>query len=366
MKTIYNCHSHVFTNKAVPNNFLRGAIPILGAIPGLTEFLFNPLISWWLGTAMKNILPMQANDVLDRYAAFLNIGNDSTSEEIFNLLRSYYPRDTVFIIFSMDMEFMQAGRSRQTYREQLDELAELKKKYPDLIRPFIMLDPRRGKQEVEDLAKEYIEQKGFAGIKVYPPLGYYPYDARLSGVYDYAQRKKIPVVGHCAGGPVFYRKDLTPDMIDPNAPVKPYETPHPCDHFAHPKCFEIVAQKYPDMKLCLAHAGGGVQMDDYLGASWEVPDRKDRNWYVCVKRMIKKYRNVYTDISGGFDQSRYMPVLKLNMLDSRLSSKILFGSDFYMEVTDMTEREFSIEVRAELGENDFFKIAHDNAEKFLG
>jgi predicted TIM-barrel fold metal-dependent hydrolase len=281
-------------------------------------------------------------------------------------MRGYYPEGTVFVVYSMDMHFMKAGKCRQSYKEQLDELAALKKKYPALIKPFIMLDPRRGKQEIEALAKEYIENRGFCGIKVYPLLGYYPYDDRLSGVYDYAQKNGIPVTGHCAGGPVFYRKKLTPDMIDLNAPVKPSDFKNPCYHYSHPKCFEKVAEKYPRLRLNLAHFGGGEQLDNYLGISWEHPDEKSSNWFVQVKRVMKKNKNVYSDVSGGFQQSRYLPVLKLAMLDSRISGRILYGSDFYMEQIDMTEREFSVEARAMLGEKDFFRIANENALKFLG
>ena len=351
---------------AAPDDFLRGGVPVLGWIPGITRLFFNRGFSVWLGNLMRNIMPTQANDVMDRYAAFLNIGNYGSSADIFRFMKGYYPDDTVFAVYSMDMEYMAAGKPRQKYREQLEELAELKKKYPKLIRAFIMLDPRRGKAESERLVKEYIEDKGFTGIKVYPPLGYYPYDARLSGVYEYAQKNRIPVVGHCAGGPVFYRKKLTPDMIDHDAPVKPSNRKNPCDHFAHPLCYERVAVKYPGMKLNLSHSGGGVELDDYLGTSWHDPEAKKENWYSIVRRLLKKYRNVYADISGGFQQARYLPVLKLSMLDGRISRKMLYGSDFYMEQIDMTEREFSVEVRVELGEKDYFKIAHDNPKRYLG
>jgi hypothetical protein len=38
-----------------------------------------------------------------------------------------------------------------------------------------------------DLVKKHIEERGFQGIKVYPPVGFYPFDKNLHPILEYAE-----------------------------------------------------------------------------------------------------------------------------------------------------------------------------------
>jgi hypothetical protein len=51
--------------------------------------------------------------------------------------------------------------------------------------------------------------------------------------------------------------------------------------------------------------------------------------------------------------------------DVGVREKTLFGSDFYMVQQDVSERAFSLNIRAALGEADFKLIAEDNPKRFL-
>ncbi|GAG71552.1 unnamed protein product [marine sediment metagenome] len=103
MKTIYNCHTHIFTNKAVPSKFL----PL-----GLVRFLGKRRVSRWLGRLLNRLNPRSSNDVFDRAASFMNIGNYESQLEIFKLLKGFYPEETKFVVLSMDMTYMEAKRIR--------------------------------------------------------------------------------------------------------------------------------------------------------------------------------------------------------------------------------------------------------------
>ncbi len=62
-----------------------------------------------------------------------------------------------------------------------------------------------------------------------------------------------------------------------------------------------------------------------------------------------------------------MPLLKVLLSNPVIAEKVLFGSDFYMMGTmKFRERDLSIKVRAELGEELFWKIANENPKKYLG
>jgi len=132
----------------------------------------------------------------------------------------------------MDMDYMEAGKSKTRYRDQMKELAEIKDMPSNekVLYPFVFADPRRmikvqdekryvpgdkeyfnwsieaGKMKLGDcFIKEYLEDRHFSGIKIYPALGYYPFDAKLLPLWKYAADNNIPVLTHCIRGTIFYR-----------------------------------------------------------------------------------------------------------------------------------------------------------------
>lgn len=58
-------------------------------------------------------------------------------------------------------------------------------------------------------------------------------------------------------------------------------------------------------------------------------------------------------------------MLNLLLMDPKVSSKILFGSDFYMAKIEGKEFKFSIALRTAIGEENFKKIAVYNPLKYL-
>lgn len=65
---IYNCHSHIFTIDHVPNHFLN-------------------------------------RDLFHRYANLARLSDKKSQRELFEVMRSYYPADTRFVILPMGMAF---------------------------------------------------------------------------------------------------------------------------------------------------------------------------------------------------------------------------------------------------------------------
>src|SRR6185436_827568 len=51
----------------------------------------------------------------------------------------------------------------------------------------------------------FIEKKKFNGFKIYPALGYYPFDVQLLPLWKYAADHQIPILTHCIRGTIFYR-----------------------------------------------------------------------------------------------------------------------------------------------------------------
>lgn len=355
---IINCHIHTFTIKHVPNKFLP-----LRLVTILKPKIIRKPFSW----LAKTILPFTKRDFLDRYVNFLEITANKTQEDTFKTVQSYYPHNTQFIILPMDMEFMNAGSVKEKYEIQLKKLLKLKNKYPNQILPFVGADPRR--KNVFDIVKEYINDHSFLGVKIYPALGYYPNDKNLEKVYEFAQEKNIPILSHCSRGGV-YTKKILPEML--KHPIKgtlPKTKPKLfSDNFTDPLNYIPILEKYPNLKICLAHFGGNDEWDAYLEKAWD-PNKKDqkKSWVAIIVEMMEKYPNLYTDISyTAFHSDRYFPLLNIFLENKKIKDRIMFGSDYYMvEREKVSEREVSLKVRYALGETKFKLISYDNVKNFL-
>jgi len=157
---IHNCHMHIFTVDHVPKNFL----PL-----GLTSLMKIPFLNAPLRFILVNLNPFSNRDLFQRYSNFIRISTNKTQEEIFKVVRAYYPLDTKFVVLPMDMAYMNAGDIPKDIHDQHDELYRLSQHptYGHQIVPFAAVDPRR--ENILDILKDLVEHKGFKGIKFYPP-----------------------------------------------------------------------------------------------------------------------------------------------------------------------------------------------------
>ena len=355
---IVNCHTHVFTTCHVPRKFLPFGLPValrFAPLRGILEFVTD------------NLWPFSNKDQLSRLASFVRYTYGQSQTEIFKQLVRFYPERTRFVVLSMDMRDMGAGRVDKDLPEQLDELAELKAEYGDRIVPFVAVDPRR--EGILDLVKKYIEDHRFGGIKLYPPLGYWPNDERLMPIYEYAAHNRIPVLTHTARGGVYYRGTLTEEMLtDPGTGKRLKREPNRrfTDRFADPENYRFVLREHPSLKLCLAHFGSTVDWEGYLKDPWS-PDGKheEDNWIHTIRDLIREYEHVYTDVSYTLVDERIIPLLKMFLHEPRVRDRVLFGTDFYMMEKDGTEREVAIRFRYQIGEAYFRALAIENPHRFL-
>lgn len=424
---IYNCHVHTFNLNHVNNKFAKGMF-VLGITPtiGFVKRL----------RGLFRRLHANNNPTLRRFAYLLlhsySIKNKrvKAQREIISNLKSYYPKNTKFVVHTMDLDYMVDGKSikNSQFIKQLIDLDKIKntKINKDIILPFIHTDPRRIEQYPFFYKRlcVYLQNKVFNGIKIYPALGYFPFDKRLKAVYDLALKYNVPITAHCSVGPVYYRgkkKDFKNEdfyqngkFIHPKTKKELLENKakYFTQHFTHPLNYACLydteflseywnistdeAKKYSNLKICLAHYGGSNEWERYLKFPWSphrispanlnnwdhsikkegfwknlrnwfIPKEPiDRvSWYSIITEMLIKYPNLYTDISFSLSDEEILPLLKISLMREKISDRILFGTDFYMVSTEGAERELTIKLRAFIGEHLFKKIAHDNAKKFL-
>lgn len=362
---IHNCHAHSFTIDYIPKFFIGKLLPT-----GLAK---NKLVA--------KIGMFIAYKEFSRYKAFFYSALKSDQEEVLNELIRYYPKSGKFAVLSIDFDFMGAGLPKYNFIKQLDDLCDISDKInreynTEKILPFIGVDPRR--KGITDLVKEYIENRGCKGIKLYPGLGFFPDDHRLFDIYDYCERFQIPITTHCL--PVnknHFRHPITHAMKKKAEEIIGYNKKHErkkkyfSQYLNHPHWYSNILQKYPKLKINLAHFGGNEEWDRYLDEPSD-SNQTNTNWYRMIRDLLKKYPNVYSDISFTVNDKNLYPLLK-NLVNSNYtkqpfyspSTKVLFGSDFYMLQKDYKERRFGLDLRGYLTDDEFWLIAEDNPKKFL-
>lgn len=356
---IINCHSHVFNRDCVPDRFLP---PWLRPV---ANFLQSKKTSQGLAKLVSFFGRKNLAQLIKKFHYFLSIGDLRSQLEIFKLLQGFYPLGTKFCVLTMDMEYMGAGKVAKPFETQLEELAAIKRDpaYTDLIYPFIFIHPER--PLLHTLVKKYMENENFAGLKMYPPLGYYPFDKRLDLVLSYAEQNDIPVTTHCSRGGVYYKGDIR-DLKHPitGKQVPKRKNKYLTDIYTEPDNYYYLLNKFPDLKINIAHFGGYDEWEKYLGNTL-VDEDGEVNWFTKVCDLVRSHVNVYTDVSYTLFNTQLIPLLKVVLQDPTLKNKVLFGSDFYMTEIEESEREFCINLRASLGEGDFKLIAEENPGLFL-
>ena len=371
-KTIYNCHVHIFTDEHVPELFVmmffkrrmewlaRRLMRLLKS-KRVSNFAvrLGRLLSW---IPFLDRLDQDLQSTLERYKRLLDKGQLGDQAIIFDEVKDQYPPKTRFIVLPMNMEHMDLGNVQVGIDEQHAQLARLARQdeYRDHLIPFFAVDPRE-----EGIVKKVEDQFSgqdnvFRGIKIYPSLGYMPHDQKLMDIYKICVDKRIPVMSHCSTGGV-WKFGLSEAQRA---------------NYNHPRNYEIVLDKYPNLHLCLAHFGGGAEWRKHIGRKKPVKPA-NRAWVRWITDMIKsgKYPNLYTDVSytifenpgDNLQELSFFDYLNVLLTNERLQKRVLFGTDYYMvELEVMSEREVSTLLRSRLGNQLYFQIANTNPERYLG
>jgi hypothetical protein len=188
------------------------------------------------------------------------------------------PAGTVTIVFG--------GKARLSgFWVDDEKVAGFAAEHPESVIGFMSVDPTQAGWHNEMVHAH--RELGLRGIKIMPMYaGFDPSSSELDGLWAYASENRLPILTHT--GTTF----VTQAVLD----------------YARPGLFDLVARRFPDLKLILAHLG-----HPYEGE--------------CLAT-IRKHPNVYADISA----LHYRPFQLWHSLrlaqDYGVTHKILFGSDF--------------------------------------
>ena len=147
----------------------------------------------------------------------------------------------------------------------------------------------------------------FAGIKLYPPLGFDPWPSENQGeldkvkfLYSECIRRKLPVTVHCSDGGF----KTSPDAQTFTDPSQKWQ-------------MVLSRSEYKNLKINFAHLGSQKE--------------GKTDWQQTILNNITGNRNVYTDCSCMTPQINDYEIVR-KIMDANTESKILFGTDFVINL----------------------------------
>ena len=367
---IIDIHAHIFDNKSVPSPYLQARIfnffrnigfsgPLEQLIEKVTEERLNRRIKLLMFLVEKIILttlPIKSREKNYQYYRK-------------NITKKY--KHFIFISLMMDIEKGWNSPPEKLIPEQIEEVKGLlKNNYP--ILPFFAVDPRKD-DLYDNFLNAFSEENSFFGVKVYPALGYLPNDEHLHPIYKICEQKNIPITTHCGGTLIAaVSKDVCNNYPET---MQAFETGN-CDgykeraaFFNHPKLWEPVLKKYPDLILNFGHFGGMGDWEnlkkglkaDRIEKIIELMSQKTNNDY--------SYKHVYTDFSYNLKKKkRHIQLLK-NELDKTpiLQKKVMFGTDYWV-VNPLFPKRLKKEIKFAFENiHPYYKeFSNTNALNFLG
>lgn len=253
----------------------------------------------------------------------------------------------------------------------ISNIQEFYKTNPDTkleIYPFLGINPQSYSYEqineyLEKYFRNYSPEKRetkyatpeslFAGLKLYPPLGFDPWPdneqerEKVELLYKFAEERKMPVTTHCDDGG--YR------IVAPELSWK-YSSPE--------RYFEVL-KKYPELKLNFAHLG-----QQYYRSYGVL---KQHKWRSIIYKLMLEFPNVYSDISYSAINKNYYKILRAETESFSkenqevIISKILFGSDFNINLNKIKSYTEYLKIfeNSALTDDNLYKICNSNPEKFL-
>jgi hypothetical protein len=158
----------------------------------------------------------------------------------------------------------------------------------------------------------------FAGVKLYPPLGFDPWPdegeerEKVELLYGFCERRGVPIVTHCDD-----RGFRVVSMEEAFA-------------YTAPSRYRAVLERFPELKIDFAHFGR--QYTTHLR------HKPTATWFDEVVELICAHPNVYADLSFNGVEPEYYERLAAALFAlpgaarEKVESRLLFGTDFVMSL----------------------------------
>ncbi|MFK4084168.1 amidohydrolase family protein [Kribbella sp. NPDC020789] len=300
--------------------------------------------------------------------------------DLTGVLTTTYPEVDLFCPMLVDLGTALGDQAKTTIREQvvlqeqisrLSMLGRLPWPTTARVHPFVGFDPRR---EVRSrwagdidtplaVVKDAVRRFGFAGVKVYPPMGFRPLHnvavgdvtaeeaAALNDVldefYSWCETEQVPITAHCNNSQYASQAYESAGLAGPGGWID-------------------VLGKYPGLHLNLGHFGGARAVEDPNAWIWQIANAAAR------------FEFLYADVGDHkiHDHALSGPYLdRLRDMFGRsetevMRKRLMYGTDWYMVAIypewEKFLRTYRDLYRDKLGQGPVDDFMGGNALRFLG
>jgi predicted TIM-barrel fold metal-dependent hydrolase len=359
----FDVHCHLFNRDYIPDNYFHLRLPWL-----MKKRTLRRLIRILQGRKKDD-------DTWTQHATdFMEVAGKDTLVQVADQLLSQSEEDFLLCPLMMDMTQAFGQTSVRDMHHQLDAMREAKNAHPDRLLPFVALDPNN--LDMEGLfEKAFSADYQFFGIKIYPILGYLPNHPKLMDVFEICEKLDIPVTSHCGGNTTraiansfdlpFRRYDAAGQKVDDIQRVTFKNEVEKGYFFSDPARWIPVLQRFPKLRLNLAHFGGDEEWKRFIAKE---PD----TWVHRIVSMMEDYERVYTDVSFLLHLTEKRASGFLETFEELLGEKALvrnrtlYGSDFYMVLIHDKLPLLSQNFLYRLNDTLVDKLTRENPRRFLG
>ena len=370
---VYNAHMHLINFAFIPDNYYQVLFDLTKYIPGAK--VSEALVKTGLVRRVALLVGVWQRI---KFRFFRGDGRFRRVDKMLKLFKEYMNDVTDDYVRQMDgtdidvavpmmMDLGPANPSQRPevpFEYQIAIIHEQMMRHPGRFLPFVFFDPRR--KGAMRLVKKAVMEMGFAGVKMYPPLGYHTVPESvvndkdtckaLHEFYDWCQKEKVPLTAHCSQGGAYS------GVVHFGPALQNY--------LCRPYNWKEVLERWPKLRINLAHFGGAFTRPK--PGQKEFMDRAVR-WRDTIIDLMRRFPCVYTDVSyhdkalWPDTKAAYFAELKEYLNDPDLGDRILFGTDWPMTAHTWTEAEFVAPFAdgKNLSPDEFKKLSCHNPRRFL-
>ncbi|WP_196223562.1 amidohydrolase family protein [Roseibium sp. RKSG952] len=299
------------------------------------------------------------------------------------LVRLYGGEQQIKVFSPSLVDFQYWFRTQETVtprREQIELMSLLAKQSRDAVvlnvAPFCPLRAALERDadanaDTLSVVRDAVQNKGFVGVKLYPPMGFLPWhnanvsldgayrrprrggqalDDELKLLYEWCVAEGVPIKAHA-------NNSIAADVCT--------------GQYANPANWRPVLDQYPDLRLNLAHFGG---FDEEHAGGDHCGDHGD-NWEDELADMLDSYPNLYFDVGywiEATDNDRVINRTRALLERQPLAlERMMYGSDWSMIGRVPGHQSYYADVQTALfkiglEDSEINAVEAGNARKYLG
>jgi predicted TIM-barrel fold metal-dependent hydrolase len=148
----------------------------------------------------------------------------------------------VAVILAVDWELGMDSAPPVSIERVHEHYAGLVESSGGRLRAFAGVDPRR--PGAVDILRRVWRTGAFSGVKLYPPVGFFPYSDEAAAIYRFCLDHDVPAAVHTGE---------TLGLLRPR--------------FANPLFLQDVQRQFPELKIMIAHAGATWWWDEAVAVA---------------------------------------------------------------------------------------------------